>query len=100
MQKCLTAFAKRVADEATAFGKRLDPAFTQELILTGGGSGIPVIRGALQTAANSGGKSFVKTHASDLKRVKGAPVDKLDEQFTRGGSALGGASIYLEKSDH
>ena len=28
----------------------------------------------------------------------GAPlVDKLDERFTRGGSALGGTSIYFEK---
>lgn len=98
VQECIGAFAKRIADETTAFGEGLDPAFTQELILTGGGSSIPLVRESLRTAASTGGKAFVKTHAPDLKRVKGAPVDKLDEQFTRGGSALGGASIYFEKS--
>jgi hypothetical protein len=97
VQACLGAFTKRVSDEATTFCEALDPAFTQELILTGGGSNIPTIRAALQTAAKAKGTSFVKTHAPDLKRVKGTPVDKLDDHFARGGSALGGASIYFEK---
>jgi hypothetical protein len=99
MQSCLREFAKRVADEALKFCADLPPANMQELILTGGGSNIPTVREALLAAAQSSGSTFVKTHAPDLKRSKtGPPVDKLGEEFTRGGSALGGASIYFEKS--
>jgi hypothetical protein len=97
MQACLIDFAKRVADEALKFCAALQPANIQELILTGGGSSIPAVREALIAAAQTG-STFAKTHGPDLKRTKtGPPVDKLDDQFTRGGSALGGASIYFEK---
>lgn len=99
MQACLGDFARRVADEAAKFCAELPQANMQELILTGGGSHIPTVREALITAAQSGGAAFVKTHAPDLKRAKaGQPVGKLGEELTRGGSALGGASIYFERS--
>ncbi len=99
VQASLSDFGKRISDEARDFCQSLGPAAMQELILTGGGSNIPTVRDALQNATQSGAKAFAKTHAPDLKRPKpgGVPVDKLDEQFTRGGSALGGASIYYEK---
>jgi len=98
VQSCLGAFSQRLAKEAVTFCEQLVPASIQELILTGGGSSIPAIREALQNAATVGGNTYVKTHAPDLKRVKnGPPVDKLDDHFTRGGSALGGASIFYEK---
>jgi hypothetical protein len=99
VQACLSEFGKRIADETRRFCESLEPAAMQELVLTGGGSNIPAVREALQTAAQTGSKEFAKTHAPDLKRGKpGGPlVDKLNDQFTRGGSALGGASIYFEK---
>ena len=98
VQGCIHDFAQRLADEATKFCAALEPAAMQELIFTGGGSNILVVREALQEAAQVNGKSFVKVHAPDIKRIKGGPaIDKLDEQFTRGGSALGGASIYFER---
>jgi hypothetical protein len=100
MQSCLNDFCKRLTAETQTFCERLDPASMQELILTGGGNSIPAVREALITAASNGGTPFVKTHAPDLKRGQAGTslVDKLDSQFTRGGSALGGASIYFEKS--
>ncbi len=100
LDACLNEFATRLTDEVKTFCAGLEPASMQELILTGGGSNIPAVRDALIAAAQTTGKPFVKTHAPDLKRGKaGSPlVDKLDAQFTRGGSALGGASIYFEKS--
>ncbi|MCI0703299.1 MAG: hypothetical protein L0241_19650 [Planctomycetia bacterium] len=98
IETCLKEFSDRLVEEAAKFCASLEPTAMQELIFTGGGSNILVVREALQDAAQSDGKSFVKMHAPDIKRIKGGPViDKLDEQFTRGGSALGGASIYFEK---
>ena len=100
VQTALAEFSKRLVDEVTAFRQQLPPASMEELILTGGGSSIPAVRDALIAAAQTTGKPFVRTHAPDLKRGKaGSPlVDKLGPEFTRGGSALGGASIYFEKS--
>lgn len=99
---CVAAFARELAEETAKFLESLgtiQSGSLQELILTGGGNFIPVIRDALQTAAQTGGRSFAKTHAPALKRIIGGPpIDKLDPRFTRGGSALGGASIYFEKS--
>ncbi len=99
MQSCLNDFATQLSAEVTKFCAELTPANMQELILTGGGSNIPTVRTALIAAAQAGGNGYVKTHAPDLKRGKAGspPVDKLDEPFARGGSALGGASIYFEK---
>jgi hypothetical protein len=71
----------------------------EELVLTGGGSFIPAIREAIQSASQTSGHAYAKTHAPALKKISGGPpVDKLDTTFTRGGTALGGVSIYFEKS--
>jgi hypothetical protein len=99
---CLTEFAKKLSEETQSFlescGRAPDGSL-EELILSGGGSFIPKIRDSLREAAQASGVTYVKTHAADLKRTTGGPpVDKLDERFARGGSALGGASIYFEKS--
>jgi hypothetical protein len=102
VQNCLEDFAKRVSQETTMFLESLGPipaGSLEELILTGGGSFIPTVREALQTAAQSCGHAYAKTHAPSLKKISGGPpVDKLDTTFARGGTALGGASIYFEKS--
>jgi hypothetical protein len=96
---CVADFGKRLTAEVAKFCAEHTPAKVQELILTGGGSSIPALRDALIAAAQEKGNEFVKIHAPDLKRPKqsGIPIDKLDPHFTRGGSALGGASIYFEK---
>lgn len=100
IEKCLDTFATRLAAETATFIQQLAPSSMQELILTGGGSNIPVVREALiKAAASTPGNPFVKTHAPGLKKTKaGPPVDPLDDKFARGASALGGASIYFEKS--
>ncbi len=100
VQSALASFSKRLAAETERFCDQLPPASMQELIMTGGGSNIPVVREDLQKAATTGGHTYVKTHAPDLKRGKtDSPlVGKLDEHLARGASALGGASIYYEKS--
>lgn len=99
---CLEEISKRITEETQTFLDSVGPAPSgslEELILTGGGNFIPTIRDSVQTAAQSRGAAYVKTHAPALKRTTGGPnVDKLDHIFARGGSALGGASIYFEKS--
>ncbi len=99
VQASLGQFANRVAEETTRFCEPLKPASMEELILTGGGSNIPLVREAIFKATAACGHTFVKSHAPDLKRTKnGPPVDNLDDHFARGSSALGGASIYYEQS--
>jgi hypothetical protein len=99
IQACLDEFGKRLIEAVTRFCDGLEPAQMQEFILTGGGSSTPAVRDALIAAAQVNGHKFVKFHATDLKRGKpGSPlVDRLDAQFARGASALGGASIYFER---
>lgn len=100
---CVAEFSKRLVEELRKFCAGSKPAQMQELILAGGGSNIPAVRDALIAAAKAEGNEFVKVHAPDLKRGKAgtAPlVDKLDANFARGGSALGGASVYFESQYH
>ncbi|MCI0705599.1 MAG: hypothetical protein L0241_31450, partial [Planctomycetia bacterium] len=98
---CLTQFGKQLTAETSQFVATLPSlpsGALQELILTGGGSNIPTIREALQTSAQSNGQTYFKIYAPALKKITGGPrTEKLDTSFTRGGSALGGASIYFEK---
>jgi hypothetical protein len=100
VQGCLDEFTKRLKQETVAFCERLEPASMQELVLTGGGNNIPVVRDALiAAAAKLPGQPFVKLHAPGpglKKGITGTLVDKLDDKFARGASALGGASIYFE----
>jgi hypothetical protein len=100
--ECLTRFTKQLGEETTKFLESIDPIpadSPQELILTGGGSFIPAVREAIQSAAEKLGQRYAKTHAPALKRLSGGPaIDKLDAAFARGGSALGGTSIYFEKN--
>jgi hypothetical protein len=94
----LQAFAAQLTAEVTKFCDGLDAVGMQELILTGGGSFIPAVREAVLQVCQAGGRTFAKIHAPGLKRATGGstPASKLDETLTRGGTAVGGASIYFE----
>lgn len=94
----VTGFAEQVATLVEKFCKSTAPAGRQELILTGGGCLIPTVREAVLRAARAGGHEYVKTHAPAIKKqTTNTPAHKLDDHFTRGGSALGGASIYFDR---
>ncbi|HJZ56003.1 MAG TPA: hypothetical protein VKE74_13635 [Gemmataceae bacterium] len=99
IRDCLQAFVQQLTTEAFKFCEGLDSAGMQELILTGGGNFIPTVRDAVQQACQRNGQCFAKVHAPGLKRVAGSATlaNKLDETFTRGATALGGASVYFEK---
>lgn len=98
IRDAMAAFQSQLAAEATRFCDDLEPIPLQELILTGGGVSIPRVREALIGAAKAGGREFVKTHAPGLKRGStDGMVSPLKENMARGGSAIGGASIYYEK---
>lgn len=93
----LAGFAGELVQAAESFCGELEQTGLQELILTGGGNFIPSVRESLQQACQSGERTFAKIHAPAAKRVAGGPsMVKLDEQFTRGGTALGGSSLFFE----
>ena len=95
----LRDFGSELAAACTTFrAQQLPPIEHQELILTGGGNAIPAVHEALTAAMQSGGSKFVHVYIPTPGRHAGPDrARRLDEQFTRGGSALGGASIYFEK---
>ena len=101
IRTCIAEMGHQLTEECEKFLASLPPLPTgtlQELILTGGGSIIPLVRDCLSAATQKAGHEFVKTYAPDIKKtVGGPPVGKLDVSFARGGSALGGASLYFER---
>lgn len=96
IRECVEQFARDLAVEVQKFLPDFGGKGMNELILTGGGAGIPAVRAAALAAASAGGRSFIKVHAPELKKETGKLVNKLDARFTRGGTAVGGASLYFE----
>jgi len=101
IRDALQTFGRQLASAVAEFCDGRPPAAMQELILSGGGAGIPAVRDALQLAAQAGGNPYVKTHAPALRKAAGGPpVAKLDPELSRGGSAVGGSSLYFERAFH
>lgn len=94
----LEAFNRELTVEVEKFCGEMGPVKQQELILTGGGCMIPRVRDAVITAAGGGKRTFIKTHAPGLKKgTIDGHHNGFKEDMARGGSALGGASIYFER---
>lgn len=98
IRECVEQFARDIAVEVQKFLPDFGGRGMNEMILTGGGAGIPAVRAAVLAAAAAGGRSFIKVHGPELKKEAGKLVNKLDARFTRGGTAVGGASLYFEPS--
>ncbi len=99
IQSCLTEFTTRLNDETTAFCKQLGPASKQELILTGGGNNIPLVRDALmKTAAQIAGSPFVKSHAPRAQETQRRPASgQFGQQIrTRGKRPRGREHLFRE----
>jgi hypothetical protein len=93
----LEGFGREVAGSVVGFCGELPPANMQELILTGGGNGIPAVRAAVEAAVALPGSPIVRVLSPTRKTaVAGANARHLDERASRGGSALGGCSIFFE----
>ncbi len=93
----LEAFGREVVGRVVEFCGDLPPAHMQELILTGGGNGIPSLRTALETGVSLPGSKIVRVLSPNRRTaVADALARQLDDQQTRGGSALGGCSIFFE----
>jgi hypothetical protein len=97
IREVLAGFGKEVAGHVSGFCGDLPPANMQELILTGGGNSIPAVRAALEAAVALPGSPIARVLSPTRKTsVSGANARHLDEQTSRGGSALGGCSIFFE----
>lgn len=96
---CVLKFGRELADRAAKFCDRLDPLSFQELILTGGGTAVAAVRDALLGASQRGDWRYRKVHVPNIRGAAGGPglVVTLDRELTRGGSAVGGASVYFDR---
>ncbi len=99
IREAIQTFGRQLAGAVAEFCDGRTPASMQELILTGGGSTISTVRDTLQQAAQHGGNTYVRTYAPAVRKTAGGPpIVKLDTEMVRGGSAMGGTSIYFERS--
>lgn len=97
IRSVLEGFGREVAEHVVGFCGELKPANQQELLLTGGGNSIPAVRAALETSVVLPGGPIVHVFSPTRKTtVAEATARRLDEQTSRGGSALGGCSIFFE----
>jgi hypothetical protein len=99
IQEALQQFAESVVAEVTAFSADHGPVWQDELILSGGGSMIPAIRTAILNSSSVQNHHYFRVHAADIpKSTNGTRFAKLNETLARGGSAIGGASLFFESS--
>lgn len=92
----LNTFANEITDHLTGFCRGWPPSNLQELLLTGGGNNIPALRSAFETAIGTLGGA-VQVHTSgERAAVLTCPHRQLTNPTSRGGSALGGCSIFFE----
>ncbi|MCZ2342389.1 MAG: hypothetical protein LC104_11420 [Bacteroidales bacterium] len=99
IRETIHQFSQNIAAEVAAFCADHDPVGTEELILSGGGSMIPVVRDAVLDAATRNDRTFFRFHGAALPKSAGSTkIAKLTDAFARGGSALGGASLFFESS--
>jgi hypothetical protein len=97
IRAALEAFGGEVAAHVVGFCGDLSPANMQELILTGGGNAIPAVRAALESAVRLPGNPIARVLAPARRTsVADAVARHLDDRQSRGGSALGGCSIFFE----
>ncbi|HUR55656.1 MAG TPA: hypothetical protein VMZ71_16080, partial [Gemmataceae bacterium] len=98
VDQAIADFAKQLASACEQFVSEAPPVKLQELVLTGGGNAIPTVCEVLTNTMRGGGREFVHVFwPQPAKRTEPSGVRKLDTPFARGGSALGGASIYFER---
>lgn len=98
----LHRFGTELASAARIFFDEPLPEQSAELIFTGGGMNIPAVRERVQSVLENAGHKFQKVHfPTDGKPTtpgtKTRPgMVRLSDQLARGGSAIGGASVFFE----
>lgn len=98
IQGCVQSFADLVAGQVKAFCAEMPPIEMTEVVLTGGGTNIPKVRDTILAAIKDAGWSYRKVHrgASAKAMGTGPVLVPLGEHLIRGGTALGGASVFFE----
>lgn len=93
IQGVIQSFGGEIAARAEAALGR-DAEQIDELILTGGGSNVPALREALRQRL--GGRGAEVVHMPSPESAASPGLRPLGQKLVRGGSALGGASIYVD----
>ncbi|MBY0457518.1 MAG: hypothetical protein K2V38_09295, partial [Gemmataceae bacterium] len=98
IDQVLARFGQELATACSAFRGEHEAPPLQELILTGGGNAIPAVHQALIAAMQDGGYEYVHIYVPALgRRIGTDKARRLEPTLVRGGSAIGGASVYFEK---
>jgi hypothetical protein len=98
IDQAISDFARQLAEACEQFIAELPPVKLQELVLTGGGNSIPTVCETLAGVMQGDGRQFVHIFwPLPARRTEPQCHRRLDVNLSRGGSALGGASIYFER---
>ena len=103
IEAAVSGYADKLVAAAREFMSSAADITFKELILTGGGCSIPAVREALISGAETGREKFRKIHlpsvgipGMDRKPTPQQPIVILKERLTRGGTALGGSSVFFD----
>lgn len=97
IDQAITEFTRQLAEACERFVAGLPPVKLQELVLTGGGNCIPGVCEGLAALMQGSGRQFVHIYwPHPARRSEPQTHRRLDTNFARGGSALGGTSLYFE----
>ena len=93
---CIESFGDRIAAMAERFLGEKGFDHIDELVLTGGGNNIPMLRSAIQKRFKKRGVKLTHVPQSKTSEESTKTLHRLDKRLVRGGSALGGASVFFD----
>jgi len=97
IREALAQFAEDIADDAEGFLNTHQYDRIDDLILTGGGTMIPVVREVLCKRLNHYGVRKAHFHLLDGEKLPTSiSSHPLNSTFVRGATAIGGSSVYFD----
>jgi len=97
IRRVISKFANDVADHAEEFLNAHNYDALDDLILTGGGTQIESVRTTVVTRLQH--YKLQRAHCHLLTDNPPVPYRRLSKQLPRGGTAIGGASVYFDFPD-
>jgi hypothetical protein len=99
IRECVSAFAEEIADNAVKFMDRYQYGHIDDLILTGGGCMVPVVRDELKLRLGEYGVRKTHMYVPPTDSLVRKDCHSLPARLVRGATAIGGASVYFDYAD-